>query len=71
VAGGDGSVSQVLQGMDISRQALAVIPAGTGNSLAREYLHEDAFAKEVPTTRVVQAYVNRVGARVAVLPLVR
>ncbi|MDR3675251.1 MAG: M48 family metalloprotease [Acidobacteriota bacterium] len=37
-----------------------------GNQLAREYSSGGVFGKEVPTTRAVQAYVNRVGARVAV-----
>lgn len=34
--GGDGTVSGVLTGMDRERQRLAVIPAGTGNCLARD-----------------------------------
>ena len=37
-----------------------------GDALAKEYGSREEFAKEVPTTRAVQAYVNRVGARVAV-----
>jgi len=37
-----------------------------GNELAKEYGSESEFAKEDPTWRVVQAYGNRVGARVAV-----
>lgn len=36
-----------------------------GNRLAREYEREEQFAQKLPTTPVVQAYVNRVGARVA------
>ena len=34
--GGDGTAAEVLAGMDISRQRLAVIPAGHGNCLARD-----------------------------------
>ena len=37
-----------------------------GNQLASEYGGEGLFAKSFPRTRVVQVYVNRVGARVAV-----
>jgi diacylglycerol kinase family enzyme len=36
VAGGDGTVYEVLAGIDRSRQRLAVLPAGRGNNLARE-----------------------------------
>jgi diacylglycerol kinase family enzyme len=34
--GGDGTLHEVLKGMNLERQCLAVIPAGTGNSLARD-----------------------------------
>lgn len=34
--GGDGTVAEVLQGLDRSRQLLAVLPAGHGNCLARD-----------------------------------
>jgi predicted Zn-dependent protease len=37
-----------------------------GDQLANEYSGREDFSKDDPTTRVVQAYVNRVGARVAV-----
>lgn len=36
-----------------------------GNRLARRYEREELFAQKLPTTFAVQAYVNRVGARVA------
>lgn len=36
VVGGDGTLHEVLQGMNCYEQLLAVIPAGTGNSLARD-----------------------------------
>jgi len=36
VVGGDGTLFEVVQGMDVTRQHLAIIPAGTGNSLARD-----------------------------------
>lgn len=34
--GGDGTIAEVLQGMDLGRQRLAVLPAGHGNCLARD-----------------------------------
>jgi len=34
--GGDGTVFEVLQGMDRQKQTLAIVPAGRGNSLARD-----------------------------------
>lgn len=34
--GGDGTIGEVLAGMDLARQRLAVIPAGRGNCLARD-----------------------------------
>lgn len=34
--GGDGTVAELVNGMDLRRQALAVLPAGTGNGLARD-----------------------------------
>jgi diacylglycerol kinase family enzyme len=36
VIGGDGTVAEVLQGLDRSTQRLAVLPAGHGNCLARD-----------------------------------
>ncbi len=36
VVGGDGTMFDVLRGMDVSRQHFAIIPAGTGNSFARD-----------------------------------
>jgi diacylglycerol kinase family enzyme len=36
VAGGDGTVGEVLQGMDRAAQTLTILPAGRGNSLARD-----------------------------------
>jgi len=36
VVGGDGTIAEVLHGMDFSRQRLAVLPAGHGNCLARD-----------------------------------
>ena len=35
-AGGDGTLHEVLQTMDLGRQRVALIPAGRGNSLARD-----------------------------------
>ena len=34
--GGDGTIAEVLRGMDLRRQQLAVLPAGHGNCLARD-----------------------------------
>jgi len=34
--GGDGTIAEVLQGLDLGRQCLAVLPAGHGNCLARD-----------------------------------
>ena len=34
--GGDGTIGEVVNGMDCVRQRLAVLPTGTGNSLARD-----------------------------------
>jgi diacylglycerol kinase (ATP) len=34
--GGDGTIAEVLHGMDLDRQHLAVLPAGHGNCLARD-----------------------------------
>ena len=34
--GGDGTIAEVLGGMELSRQTLAVLPAGHGNCLARD-----------------------------------
>jgi diacylglycerol kinase (ATP) len=36
VVGGDGTIAEVLHGMDLERQCLAVLPAGHGNCLARD-----------------------------------
>jgi diacylglycerol kinase family enzyme len=35
--GGDGTICEVVNGMDFNRQTLAIIPSGTGNSLARDF----------------------------------
>jgi len=34
--GGDGTIAEILRGMDLGRQRLAVLPAGHGNCLARD-----------------------------------
>ncbi len=34
--GGDGSISEIVNGMDLESQALGIIPMGTGNSLATD-----------------------------------
>jgi diacylglycerol kinase (ATP) len=36
VVGGDGTLFEVLRGMDVTRQQIAMLPAGTGNSFARD-----------------------------------
>jgi diacylglycerol kinase family enzyme len=40
VAGGDGTVFEVLQGMNRATQRLAILPVGRGNSLARDLIAE-------------------------------
>jgi diacylglycerol kinase (ATP) len=40
--GGDGTIMEVLQGLDLRRQHLAVLPAGHGNCLARDLGAGDA-----------------------------
>jgi diacylglycerol kinase family enzyme len=57
VVGGDGTVAEVLEGMDRAQQTLAIIPTGHGNCLARS-LGLDSVATAVdalrrPRTRVV------------------
>jgi diacylglycerol kinase family enzyme len=43
--GGDGTLLEILNGIDRERQELAILPAGRGNSLARDLgLHGIAFA---------------------------
>jgi beta-barrel assembly-enhancing protease len=37
-----------------------------GDNLAREYLSQTQFSKELPSTQAVQIYLNKVGARVSV-----
>lgn len=34
--GGDGTISEIVNGMDLEKQTLAIIPTGSGNSLARD-----------------------------------
>ena len=36
VVGGDGTLFEILNGLDLSRQRIAIIPTGRGNSLARD-----------------------------------
>jgi len=42
--GGDGTVFEILQGLDRVKQRIAVIPAGRGNSLARDLRLPDTLA---------------------------
>ncbi|MBT3250751.1 MAG: hypothetical protein HN729_07710 [Candidatus Marinimicrobia bacterium] len=37
VAGGDGTIFEVINGMDIKRQVIGILPVGTANCLAREF----------------------------------
>ena len=50
VVGGDGTVCEVLNGMNLGRHALAVIPAGHGNCLARD-LGVGTIAAAIETVR--------------------
>ncbi len=45
VVGGDGTLFEILNGLDCKRQRIALIPAGRGNSLARDLglMHRSAF----------------------------
>ena len=36
VVGGDGTLFEILKGLDLNRQRIAIIPTGRGNSLARD-----------------------------------
>jgi diacylglycerol kinase (ATP) len=36
VVGGDGTLFEILKGLDLKRQRVAIVPAGCGNSLARD-----------------------------------
>lgn len=57
VVGGDGTVAEVLAGMDLARQRLAVIPAGHGNCLSRDLgakrPHDAITALERGRTRAI------------------
>ena len=37
VAGGDGTIFEVINGMDVTRQVIGILPVGTANCLAREF----------------------------------
>ena len=41
VAGGDGTIFEVINGMDIKRQVIGILPVGTANCLAREFKIND------------------------------
>jgi YegS/Rv2252/BmrU family lipid kinase len=66
VAGGDGTVNEVLNGLDLDRQVLGVIPAGTANVLARELgLPSDApsLARLLARGPVRRAHLGEVNGR--------
>ena len=45
VVGGDGTVLEAINGLDLGRQCLGIVPTGRGNSLARDAaVHPEAFA---------------------------
>jgi diacylglycerol kinase (ATP) len=49
--GGDGTIAEVLHGMDLGRQRLAVLPAGHGNCLARDLGVRDTAVAVASLTR--------------------
>lgn len=62
VVGGDGTVAQVLNSMDVSRQRLAVLPCGHGNCLARDLNvgNVDAALRALRAGRTVSIDIMRV-----------
>ena len=71
VAGGDGTVSGVFDGLYGSSIPLAIIPTGTGNLIAREFGIptgvDEAFALIAGTPRSMRIDAMRIGKRVYVL----
>jgi YegS/Rv2252/BmrU family lipid kinase len=66
VAGGDGTINEVINGLDFARSTLAIIPMGTANVLAREIgLPVDAtvIARTIASARPRPIHVGRVGDR--------
>ena len=47
VAGGDGTIFEVINGMDIKRQVIGILPVGTANCLAREFKINDLKALSI------------------------
>jgi diacylglycerol kinase (ATP) len=69
-AGGDGTINEVINGLAGSNAALAIIPTGTGNALAREIgLPMNAFKAGgmVPTLKPAAASLGQVNGRYFVL----
>ena len=64
--GGDGTVNQVLQRLDLAAQTLMVLPSGTGNDLARA-LHMprkfDDYVRALPSFSVMEIDAWKIGER--------
>ena len=64
--GGDGTISEVVNGMDHDRHCLAIIPAGTGNGLARDLKlnNEPAAVRSLSAPRFQRLDLIKVAYRV-------
>jgi diacylglycerol kinase (ATP) len=64
--GGDGTVNQVVQRLDLDTQTLMVLPSGTGNDLSRA-LHMprefEEYARALPSFRVMEIDAWKIGER--------
>jgi YegS/Rv2252/BmrU family lipid kinase len=64
--GGDGTFNEVLNGADLERSTLAIVPAGTGNVLAKELgmaRHPLRAARQLMRGRLVRLDVGRCNGR--------
>jgi diacylglycerol kinase (ATP) len=62
--GGDGTIGEILHGMDLARQRLAVMPAGHGNCLARDLGVGDAQRAVVSLQRNACRQVDLMDVRI-------